>query len=121
MPPTMTAPAAAFAAARDSAVAAPLPGTTFLDVAGADAIAFLHGQLSTDVAGLAPAAAEWATYNSPKGRMLATMLVWRPATGPSCRLALAAVDKLGPPRRTEFVAHRDQLVLNDLLDARPRR
>ena len=82
MPPPMTAPAAEFAAARDSAVAAPLPGTTFLDVAGADAIAFLHGQLSNDVAGLAPGTAEWATYNSPKGRMLATMLVWRPASGP---------------------------------------
>ena len=90
MPPPMTAPAAEFAAARDSAVAAPLPGTAFLDVAGADAIAFLHGQLSNDVAGLAPGAAEWATYNSPKGRMLATMLVWRPASGPACRLALAA-------------------------------
>ena len=83
----MTAPTDAYAAARDSAVAAPLPGLTFLDVAGADAIAFLHGQLSNDVAGLAPGAAEWATYNSPKGRMLATMLVWRPASGPACRLA----------------------------------
>ena len=90
MPLSTTAPAAAFAAARDAAVVSPLPGLAFLDVAGADAIAFLHGQLSNDVAGLAPGTAEWATYNSPKGRMLATMLVWRPATGPACRLALAA-------------------------------
>jgi len=90
MPTPLTAPAAAFAAARDSATVALLPGLALLDAEGADAIAFLHGQLSNDVAGLAPGAAEWATYNSPKGRMLATMLVWRPAAGPACRLALAA-------------------------------
>lgn len=98
MPLSTTAPAAAFAAARDAAVVSPLSGLAFLDVAGADAIAFLHGQLSNDVAGLAPGTAEWATYNSPKGRMLATMLVWRPATGPACRLALAA-DLADPIRK----------------------
>ncbi len=90
MPLPNPAPAAAFAAARDAAVVSPLPGLAFLDAAGPDAIAFLNGQLSNDVAGLAPGSAEWATYNSPKGRMLATMLAWRPATGPVCRLALAA-------------------------------
>ena len=90
--------AAAFAAARDAAVVSPLPGLAFLDADGADAIAFLHGQLSNDVAGLAAGAAEWATYNSPKGRMLATMLAWRPASGPACRLALAA-DLAEPVRK----------------------
>lgn len=93
-----TAPASAFAAARDAAVVAPLPGLAFLDADGADAIAFLHGQLSNDVAGLAPGAAEWATYNTPKGRMFATMLIWRPASGPVCRIVLAA-DLAEPVRR----------------------
>lgn len=87
---TAPSPSQAFAAARDGAVVARLPGLAFLDASGADAIAFLHGQLSNDVAGLAPGTAGWATYNSPKGRMLATMLVWRPAAGPAGRLALSA-------------------------------
>lgn len=104
-------PAAAFTAARDAAAVARLPGLAFLDASGADAIAFLHGQLSNDVAGLAPGAAEWATYNSPKGRMLATMLVWRPAAGPACRIALAA-DLAEPIRkRLSMFVMRSKVVL----------
>jgi folate-binding protein YgfZ len=57
---------------------------------GADAAAFLHGQLSTDIAGMAAGSASWTSYNSPKGRMLATLLVWR--QGPERFLALVALD-----------------------------
>jgi folate-binding protein YgfZ len=45
--------------------------------AGPDAAAFLHNQLSTDVEGMAVGAAGWTSYNSPKGRMLASPLLWR--------------------------------------------
>lgn len=83
-------PATAFRAARDAAFVAWLPGVAVLEADGPDTIAFLHAQLSSDVAGLQAGAAQWSTYNSPKGRMLATLLVWRPAEGPACRLALAA-------------------------------
>jgi hypothetical protein len=48
-----------------------------LHVSGADAEAFLHGQLSNDLAGLAPDAAQWTAYLNPKGRMLAGFLAWR--------------------------------------------
>lgn len=82
--------AAAFRAARESAFVARLPGQAILDVDGPDAAVFLQGQLSNDVTALAPGRAQWSTYNSPKGRMLATLLLWKPASGPAFRIALAA-------------------------------
>ena len=81
--------AAAFDAARTGAVVVRLAGTTFVDVAGADAEAFLQGQLSNDVAALDPGHAQWSTYNSPKGRMLATLMLWRHPTTGGYRMALA--------------------------------
>ena len=50
-----------------------------LELAGADAREFLHGQLSSNVKGLDVGIAHYASYNSPKGRMLATLIVWRRA------------------------------------------
>jgi folate-binding protein YgfZ len=48
-----------------------------LRVAGPEAASFLHNQLSTDVEGMAAGDAGWTSYNSPKGRILATPLLWR--------------------------------------------
>ncbi|HET9340231.1 MAG TPA: folate-binding protein [Casimicrobiaceae bacterium] len=87
--PAIDAPAA-FRAAREAAFVARLPGIAFLDVQGADAQAFLQGQLSSDVAALAPGRAQWSTYNSPKGRMLATPLLWRVPGREGYRAAVAA-------------------------------
>jgi hypothetical protein len=70
-------PPAALDAARAGAIVTRLPGTAILDVSGPDARAFLQGQFSNDVDALAPGTAQWSTYNSPKGRMLATPLLWR--------------------------------------------
>jgi len=85
-----SADAAAFDAARTGAIVTALPGTAFVDVDGPDAETFLQGQLSNDVAALVPGHAQWSTYNSPKGRMLATLMLWRrPAPG-GYRMALAS-------------------------------
>jgi hypothetical protein len=46
-----------------------------LQVAGEDARAFLHAQLTNDVENLAPGAARYAGWCSAKGRLLATFLV----------------------------------------------
>ncbi len=59
------------------AVIAPAPGFGLLTFEGPDAASFLHGQVSTDVQRMADGEARWSTYNSPKGRMLATLLLWR--------------------------------------------
>jgi tRNA-modifying protein YgfZ len=72
------------------AAVAPAPGWGLLTFDGPDAASFLHGQLSTDVAGMAVGAARWSTYNSPKGRMLATLLLWRQA--PDAFAAFVAAD-----------------------------
>src|SRR5688500_10733759 len=48
-----------------------------LEFSGADAQVFLHAQLSCDVGTLEPGHARYGSYNTPKGRMLATFLLWR--------------------------------------------
>jgi hypothetical protein len=49
---------------------------------GPDAATFLHGQLSSDVAGLGHDACQYTSYNSPSGRMLANFVLWRAGTDP---------------------------------------
>ncbi len=72
-----------------AAVFAPLATVGYLEFEGADAASFLQGQLSNDVLALAIGDAQWTSYNSPKGRMLATMLLWH-ATATSFRAFVAA-------------------------------
>lgn len=52
-----------------------LPFFGVVRVHGEDAAAFLHGQLSNDIQNLAAGQACYATYNTPKGRVIANMLV----------------------------------------------
>jgi folate-binding protein YgfZ len=48
-----------------------------LRFSGPDALTFLQGQLSCDVAALQPLRATYGSYNTPKGRMLANFVLWR--------------------------------------------
>lgn len=50
-----------------------------IDAVGDDAANFLHAQLTNDVQHLDAASARLAGYCSPKGRLLASMLIWRAA------------------------------------------
>ena len=54
-----------------------LRSSALIAFSGADATSFLQAQLTSDVAGLPPEGAQYAGYCSPKGRLLATVLVWR--------------------------------------------
>jgi folate-binding protein YgfZ len=54
-----------------------LPHLALIEVAGADAEAFLQGQLSNDVRRISAAQAQLSSYNSAKGRMLAVLHVLR--------------------------------------------
>ena len=54
-----------------------LTGRTLIRATGDDAQAFLQGQLTQDVAALDPDRALWAAHCSPKGRMLASFLLWK--------------------------------------------
>ncbi len=63
-----------------------LPGLCVLRLDGDDALRFLHSQTTNDLLQQPPDAARWHGYCSPKGRLLATMLIWR--DGASVRLLL---------------------------------
>jgi len=54
-----------------------LGSTGIIAVRGADAASFLHAQLTSDIANLPALQTQYSGYCSPKGRLLATFLVWR--------------------------------------------
>ena len=58
---------------------APVGNLGLIAVAGDDAATFLHGQLTNDVTSLQSGAVRLAGYCTPKGRLQATMLMWRDA------------------------------------------
>ncbi len=55
----------------------PLPELAVIEAVGADAVSFLHGQLTQDVEGLPDTQARLAGYCTAKGRLLATMVIWK--------------------------------------------
>lgn len=68
-----------------------------LRIAGEDAADFLHTQLSNDIAHLGNDDARLAAYCTPKGRMLANLVLWREsAQAGSALLALIRADLLEP-------------------------
>lgn len=102
-----------------STATAPLsPGQThlaswgLLRASGADARAFLHGQLSNDLQALAPGQAQWSAYCSPKGRMLAGFLVWNDADG---NVMLACDGAIAPAlaKRLRMFVLRSKVVVED--------
>ena len=78
--------------ARDDTIICDLSGYGLLQVEGEDAETFLQGQLSSDVCGLTQDRCQLATYNSPKGRVLATLLLWRIAQGFLLQLPFAIAE-----------------------------
>jgi len=89
-------------------------GSALLEIVGDDAVSFLHGQLSSDVAGLAPGRGQYWSYNSPKGRMLANGVLWRPSADAS-RVAMIVAADLAETirRRLSMFVLRSKVVIND--------
>jgi folate-binding protein YgfZ len=71
---TQTVPSAAHAGRN---FVAPLTDQGLIVVSGDDAASFLHNQLTNDVQHLGPGDVRLAGYCSPKGRLLATLLMWK--------------------------------------------
>jgi len=63
------------------AIVCPLPGLASLRFTGADAVDFLHGQVTADLKALAAGRASPGAYCTPKGRMLATFWLVREEDG----------------------------------------
>ncbi len=58
----------------------PLPDFALITASGDDAATFLHNQLTNDVTHLTPDTVRLAGYCTPKGRLLATFLLWNSAS-----------------------------------------
>ena len=100
--------AAGLAAARQSAVVADLADCGLLAIEGADAATFLQGQLSNDVNALDPGRCQYTSYNSPKGRMLANLVLWQ-AAPQSYRALLPAELADGVARRLRMYVLRSKV------------
>lgn len=58
------------------AFVSPLSDLAVIQISGADAISFMQSQLTQDLTKLIPGQAVLAGYCTPKGRLLATMVLW---------------------------------------------
>lgn len=67
----------ALAALENSAIICPANPAGLLRFSGEEAQQFLHGQLSSDIKALSENGAQYSSYSTPKGRMLASFLVFR--------------------------------------------
>lgn len=87
-----------------------------ISVSGDDAARFLHNQLTNDVEHLLPTEARLAGYCTPKGRLLATLLMWRSEETILLQLArelLPAIQK-----RLQMFVMRAKATLHDVSDER---
>jgi folate-binding protein YgfZ len=85
-----------------------------LEIAGADAATFLQGQFSNDVRDLSPTTWQHTSYNSPKGRMLATLVLWGDEGG---FRALLPADIADPVRkRLAMYVLRSRVTVSDRTD-----
>jgi folate-binding protein YgfZ len=87
-------PAAELRAAASGSIVCPLTHLGVLEFSGADAEAFLQGQLSCDVQGLAQGHATLGAYCTPKGRMLADFYLLRGAEGFSMVLPRSLIEAI---------------------------
>ncbi len=93
-----------------------LDAYALLSFRGPDAATFLQGQVSADVVGLARKASVYASYNSPAGRVLATLLVWHAGDDPDDGfLALTAADSAAfVVKRLGMYVLRAKVTISDL-------
>jgi tRNA-modifying protein YgfZ len=106
-------PLADFQAARDAAVVTLPPNLGLIEVSGTDAGSFLQGQLSSDVAALGTGEAQYSSFNSPKGRMLANFLLWR-ESAEQFRMLLVADLAAATARRLGMFVLRAKAIVRDL-------
>ncbi|MFN0314839.1 MAG: YgfZ/GcvT domain-containing protein [Burkholderiales bacterium] len=97
----------------------PLPAALFNDitqltvlrVSGSDASAFLQGQLTCDVLGLAAGRWTWGAYCSAKGRVLANFMLW--ASASAYRIVLPQSLASSVAKRLRMFVLRSKVVIDD--------
>jgi hypothetical protein len=91
---------------------APLPSLGLIAATGEDAAGFLHNQLTNDVAKLPSGQARLAGYCSPKGRLLATFLMWK--AGDAILLQLPRQIQAAIQKRLQMFVMRSKVKLADV-------
>ena len=81
---------------------------------GADAASFLHSQLTNDVEHLDTAGSRLAGYCSPKGRLLASMHLWK--SGDAIMLQLARDIQAGVQKRLQMFVLRAKVALSEVTE-----
>jgi folate-binding protein YgfZ len=89
----------------------PLPQFGVIDAKGDDAAAFLHSQLTSDTQHLDAATARLAGYCSPKGRLLASFLIW--CGGESIRMLVSKDVQPAVQKRLSMFVLRAKAKLSD--------
>ncbi len=89
-----------------------LPHYSLLRFSGADAQAFLQGQLTCDVTALQPGSSTYGGYCTPKGRLLATFLLWLSADGYTMLLPSALTE--ATRKRLMMYVLRSKVKIEDL-------
>jgi folate-binding protein YgfZ len=84
-------------------------------VSGPDRVAFLQGQLSTDIERLTPAISQLSSWSNAKGRVVALLRVFQ--SGDHIYLALAASLKSAVLKRLSMYVLRSQVTLADAGDS----
>lgn len=91
-----------------------LPDLGVIRASGEDARHFLHNQLTNDISSLGTGEACLAGYCSPKGRLLATLLVW--AVDDALMLMLPKSLLQGFQKRLHMFVLRSKVTLEDVSD-----
>jgi folate-binding protein YgfZ len=85
-----------------------------IHASGDDTQNFLHGQFSCDVNSLQIGSALYGSYNTPKGRMLASFLLWRDDTGYMLQLPRSVCESVR--KRLSMYVLRSKVKLLDVSD-----
>ena len=112
-------PQAELEAARAGGVLADLSHLGVLEFAGEDSEAYLQGQLSCDVCSIGASSSSYGSYCTPKGRMLADFLIWRPTPGLSggFRMALSRSIVATVQKRLKMYVMRSKVQVSDATDS----
>lgn len=82
-------------------------------ISGEDAIPFTQAQFTNDVASLPANGAQWNGWCSPKGRLLATFLLWRDDSHARVLLQLPSALQAGIKKRLQMFVLRSKVTLSD--------
>ncbi|RJF96332.1 folate-binding protein [Noviherbaspirillum saxi] len=93
---------------------APLTDLGLIALTGEDGPGFLHSQLTNDVEHLTPSEARLAGYCTPKGRLLASLLMWK--TEQTIFLQLPRPLQASVQKRLQMFILRSKAKLNDVSD-----